>query len=63
VSRSPGTGAAGAGVLLISTILVCAAVGLGLGALIGAPVPFLLIGGGAGVVVGFWNVYSRFKNI
>jgi hypothetical protein len=63
VTQSPGTGPAGAGVLLISTILVCAAVGLGIGALVGAPAALALAGGAVGVVGGFWLVYSRFKDI
>jgi hypothetical protein len=57
------TSPAGAGALLIGTILACAAVGLGLGALLGAPAPLALIGGGVGVVWGFWVVYRRFKDI
>ena len=56
-------GTAGAGALLISTILVCAGIGLGLGALIGAPATLALIAGGVGVGVGFWLVYARFKDI
>jgi len=63
VTRSPGSGPAGAGLLLISTILVCAGAGLGIGALIGAPVPLAFAGGAIGVVAGFWHVYSRFKDI
>jgi hypothetical protein len=63
VTQSPGTGPAGAGILLITTILVCAAIGLGIGALVGAPVALALVGGAIGVGVGFWNVYSRFKDI
>jgi hypothetical protein len=52
----PTGGTAGAGALLISTILLCAAVGLGIGALVGAPVPLALAGGGLGVIGGFWLV-------
>ena len=63
MTEGPAKGAAGAGMLLISTILVCAAIGLGIGALIGAPAPFALGAGGVGVVLGFSLVYSRFKNI
>jgi hypothetical protein len=54
---------AGAGALLIGTILACAAVGLGVGALVGAPLPLAMAGGGVGLFLGFWNVYSRFKEI
>jgi hypothetical protein len=31
--------------------------------LVGAPAPLALAGGAIGVGVGFWNVYSRFKDI
>jgi hypothetical protein len=63
VTQRPGTGPAGAGLLLISTILVCAGVGLGIGALVGAPVPLAFAGGAIGVAAGFWHVYTRFKDI
>jgi len=63
MSQRPAGSPAGAGLLLITTMLVCAAVGLGVGALVGAPVPLALAGGAIGVVAGFWNVYSRFRDI
>jgi hypothetical protein len=63
VSRSPAKGAAGAGALLIATILAGAAVGLGIGALVGAPAALAIVGGFAGVGGGFWVVYSRFKDL
>jgi len=63
VSKTPGRDAAGAGALLIGTILACAAVGLGVGALIGAPAALAIAGGFAGVGVGFWLVHSRFKDL
>ena len=63
MSRSPAKGAAGAGALLIATILACAAVGLGIGALVGAPAAFAIAGGFVGVGGGFWVVYSRFKDL
>jgi hypothetical protein len=59
VNSSP----AGAGALLVGAILACAAVGLGIGALLGAPAPLALAGGFVGVGVGFWIVYSRFKDL
>ena len=59
VSSSP----AGAGALLIGAIVACAAAGLGIGALIGAPALLALVGGFVGVGVGFWIVYSRFKDL
>ncbi len=57
------TGPAGAGALLIGTIVTCAAAGLGIGALLGAPLPLALAGGAVGVVGGFWLVYRTFKEI
>ena len=63
MSKSPARDAAGAGALLIGTILTCAAVGLGIGALIGLPVALGIAGGFAGVGVGFWVVYVKFKDL
>jgi hypothetical protein len=63
VSTSPPKGTAGAGALLIATIVACAGIGLALGALVGAPAALALAGGGVGVVGGFWVVYRRFKEI
>ncbi len=54
---------AGAGALLVGAILACAGVGLGVGALVGLPVLLGLVGGFVGVGVGFWIVYSRFKDL
>jgi hypothetical protein len=59
VNSSP----AGAGALLVGAILACAAVGLGIGALVGAPALLALAGGFVGVGVGFRLVYSRFKHL
>ena len=63
MSKTPGRDAAGAGALLISTILACAAVGLAIGALIGAPAALAIVGGFAGVGGGFWIVYRRFRDL
>jgi hypothetical protein len=63
VSNTPARDAAGAGALLIGTILACAGVGLGIGALIGAPAALGIAGGFVGVGVGFGLVYSRFKDL
>jgi hypothetical protein len=63
MSRTPAREAAGAGALLIAAILSCAAVGLGVGALIGAPAALGILGGFVGVGVGFRLVYRRFKHL
>jgi hypothetical protein len=52
-----------AGMLLVATIVSLGAAGLGIGALVGLPVPFALAGVFAGVGVGFALVYSRFRDI
>jgi len=54
---------AAAGTLLVGTILLCALVGLGVGALVGAAAPMAIVGGGIGLAAGFWLVYSRFRDI
>jgi hypothetical protein len=62
-TRRQGAGPGGAGALLIGAILACAAVGLAVGVVVGAPTPLALAGGFAGVGVGFWLVYDRFKDL
>ena len=62
-SDRQGASPAGAGALLIGTILACAAVGLGIGVLVGAPALVALVGGFAGVGVGFWLVHDRFRDL
>jgi hypothetical protein len=54
---------AAAGTLLVATIVLCALAGLGIGALVGAPAPVAIVGGGVGLAAGFWLVYSRFRDI
>ena len=63
MSKTPARDAAGAGALLIGTILTCAGAGLGVGALIGAPAVLGIGGGFVGVGVGFGLVYRRFKDL
>ncbi len=55
--------AAAAGSILIATILLCGAVGLGLGALVGAPVALLLVGLFVGPIVGVLIVRARFRDL
>jgi hypothetical protein len=65
VTQRPSTGAdaATAGWLLIGAMVACAAVGFGLGSLLGLAVPLGLAGLFAGLVVGFLLVYSRYRRI
>jgi len=52
-----------AGSLLVATIVLCAAIGFGLGAFVGAPVPVGLAGLFAGVVLGVVLVIRRFGDL
>jgi hypothetical protein len=65
MNRRPPTGAdaATAGFVLVAAMLGCGAAGLGLGSLIGLSVPLGLVGLFAGLVVGFFLVYSRYRRI
>jgi hypothetical protein len=64
-SQSPqrGADAATAGALLVAAMVVCAAAGFGLGALVGLAVPVGLAGLLAGVAVGVALVHARFRRI
>jgi hypothetical protein len=57
------TDAASAGLMIVVSLVLTAAVGYGIGALFGAQVPPAFIGGFAGLFLGLWLVYSRFKNV
>ena len=61
--RRPSASPATAGMLLVASIVSLGAVGLGLGALVGLPIPLALVGVFAGLGVGFALVYSRFRDI
>ncbi|MEA2270735.1 MAG: hypothetical protein QOI85_1162 [Chloroflexota bacterium] len=52
-----------AGSLLVATIVLCALVGFGLGALVGAPVALGLAGLFAGVPIGIVMVARRFRDL
>jgi hypothetical protein len=52
-----------AGSLLLGTIVLCAVIGFGLGALVGMPVPLGMLGFFAGLVAGFVVVHSRFRDL
>ncbi len=55
--------AANAGGLLIAVICLCAAVGYGLGALVGLPIAVGLAGLVIGPIVGIALVRSRFRDL
>ena len=55
--------AAAAGGLVIGSMLICGAVGLGLGSLVGLSMPLGLIGLFLGLGVGLALVYARFRTI
>jgi hypothetical protein len=65
VNRRPPTraDAATAGFTLIGSMLACAAAGFGVGSLFGLAVPLGLAGLFAGLGVGFFLVYSRYRRI
>jgi len=64
-TRPPVTGrdAAGAGALMLAVNLLCAGVGAGLGALVGATVPLALAGFGVGFFLGIGVVARRFHDL
>ncbi len=51
----------GAGALLIATILLCAAIGYGIGALVGAGLALALVGAAVGFVAGVLLVIRAFR--
>ena len=61
--RPPTMRGAVAGSLLVATIVLCAVIGFGVGALVGAAVPLGLVGLFAGVAHGIVLVIRRFGDI
>ncbi len=57
------TNPAAAGGLLIGTVIFCAAIGIGIGALIGAAGPLAVAGAFVGFGLGMWLVYRRFRDL
>jgi hypothetical protein len=55
--------AASAGLMIVVSLVLVAAAGYGLGSLFGAAVPLAFVGGFAGLFLGLWLVYTRFKNV
>jgi 4-hydroxybenzoate polyprenyltransferase len=60
--RPPMRGAV-AGSTLLAAALLCAAIGFGIGLLVGAPAPFATAGVFVGFALGFRLVYSRYKDL
>jgi hypothetical protein len=52
-----------AGALLIGPLVVCAALGFGLGSLVGAAVPLGVVGLFVGFFAGLGLVYARFRDL
>ena len=63
MTEPSGGNPATAGMLVVASIVLVGAIGLGIGALLGVPVPFALAGVFAGLAVGLAVVYSRFRDI
>jgi hypothetical protein len=61
--RPPTMRGAVAGSLLLAAIVVCAAIGFGIGAIVGAAVPLGLAGLFAGVALGIVLVARRFRDL
>lgn len=55
--------AASAGLMIVVSLVLIAAIGYGIGSLFGAAVPLAFVGGFAGLFTGLWVVYTRFKNV
>jgi hypothetical protein len=54
---------AGRGRLIVATIVLCGGVGLGLGAVVGAPVPLAVAGVFIGALIGNVVVARRFSDL
>ena len=52
-----------AGFLIVSSIILCAGVAAGLGALVGAPGPLAVIGVFIGFGLGLRLVYARYRDL
>ena len=61
--QKPTTRAAVAGSLLVATILLCAGIGFGVGAAVGAPVLLGLVGLFVGFPAGVLVVRARFRDL
>src|SRR2546423_2540594 len=52
-----------AGFMIVSTAVLCAAAGAGIGALVGAPLALAVVGVFVGFGLGFRLVYTRFRDV
>ena len=52
-----------AGFMIVSTAVLCAAVGAGIGALVGTPLALAVVGVFVGFGLGFRLVYTRFRDV
>ncbi len=59
----PPTRGAVAGSIMLAATLLCAGIGLGVGALVGATVPLLIIGLGVGFAAGIALVRAHFGDL
>jgi hypothetical protein len=57
------TDVASAGLMIVVSLVLVAALGYLIGSLFSAAVPLAFIGGFAGLFLGLWLVYARFKNV
>lgn len=61
--RSPGAEAAAAGAYLIASMVLCGAIGLGIGSLASLEVPLGIAGLFAGFAAGMALVYARYRRL
>jgi predicted ABC-type sugar transport system permease subunit len=61
--RPPVNRGAIAGMLIVASIILCGGIGLGLGSLLGATALLAIAGVFAGLVLGFYLVYARFRDL
>ena len=61
--RKPTPGAAGAGMLLLTVVVLCAAIGGAIGAALDVFAPLFIVGVFAGFLAGTWVVYRRFRDL
>ena len=58
-----GADAASAGLIIVVSLVLFAAIGYGIGSAVGGTVPLAFAGGFIGLFLGLWIVYTRFKNV